>query len=119
MQLDLNLTQAPSFLPLTMLPCHPPHHGTRTISGWWGATGVIISNHISWSDILIHLEGYFCSFVARSNTQDMPFIGLISCALCDLKSSMDFKACCGSARRTAVGCTSWCLESIHTDLPRQ
>ena len=40
-----------------------------------------MSNHISWCDILIHLEGHFCSFVARSNTQDTPFIGLIACGL--------------------------------------
>ena len=43
--------------------------------------GVIISNHVSWADILVHLEGHFCSFVARSNTQDMPLIGLIRCAV--------------------------------------
>ncbi len=38
--------------------------------------GGIICNHCSYIDILVLLSRYFPSFVARSNTQDMPFIGL-------------------------------------------
>lgn len=38
--------------------------------------GGVICNHCSYIDILVLLSRYFPSFVARSNTQDMPFIGL-------------------------------------------
>ena len=37
----------------------------------------IVSNHISYMDIIVHLAHSFPSFVARGNTQDMPLIGLI------------------------------------------
>ena len=36
----------------------------------------MISNHCSYIDILILMSRYFPSFVARSNTQEMPLIGL-------------------------------------------
>lgn len=38
--------------------------------------GGIVSNHCSYVDVLILLSRYFPSFVARSNTKNMPFIGL-------------------------------------------
>ncbi len=38
--------------------------------------GAVISNHCSYFDILILMSRYFPSFVARSNTQDMPLIGV-------------------------------------------
>lgn len=38
--------------------------------------GAVISNHCSYFDILILMSRYFPSFVARSNTQDMPLIGI-------------------------------------------
>ena len=41
----------------------------------------IVSNHISYMDIIVHLGHSFPSFVARGNTQDMPLIGLIRWAL--------------------------------------
>ena len=59
-------------------------HGGEQLSV---AAGVIISNHVSWADILVHMEGHFCSFVARSNTQDMPLIGLIRFLHCLLHAS--------------------------------
>ena len=46
----------------------------------WGVAGAVISNHCSYIDILILMSRYFPSFVARSNTQEMPLIGLCRCA---------------------------------------
>ena len=37
----------------------------------------IVSNHISWCDILIHMSHSFPSFVARSQTRKTPIIGII------------------------------------------
>ena len=39
----------------------------------------IVSNHISWCDILIHMSHSFPSFVARSQTRKTPIIGIIRC----------------------------------------
>lgn len=38
----------------------------------------IVSNHLSWADILIHMNRSFPSFVARSGTERLPLIGIIS-----------------------------------------
>ena len=38
---------------------------------------VIVSNHVSYMDILVHMAHSFPSFVARGNTRDMPMLGLI------------------------------------------
>lgn len=38
---------------------------------------IIVCNHVSYMDILIHMAHYFPSFVARGNTRDMPLLGLI------------------------------------------
>ena len=37
----------------------------------------IVSNHVGWSDILLHMAKYFPSFVARKETQDLSMVGLI------------------------------------------
>lgn len=37
----------------------------------------VVSNHIGWADILIHMSRTLPSFVARDGTQDIPMIGLI------------------------------------------
>lgn len=37
----------------------------------------IVSNHIGWADILIHMSRNLPSFVARDGTQDIRMIGLI------------------------------------------
>lgn len=41
------------------------------------AAAVIVSNHVSYMDILVHMAHSFPSFVARGNTKDMPLLGLI------------------------------------------
>lgn len=41
----------------------------------------IVSNHCSWSDILVHMARSFPSFVARSATRELFMIGLIRCGL--------------------------------------
>eukprot|EP00884_Botryococcus_braunii_P016948 jgi/Botrbrau1/3937/Bobra.0365s0012.1 len=38
----------------------------------------IVSNHVSYLDIVLIVARYFPAFVARANTKDMPFIGPIS-----------------------------------------
>ncbi|KAK9810897.1 hypothetical protein WJX73_006580 [Symbiochloris irregularis] len=63
---------------------------------------VILSNHISYVDILVHLEHSFCSFVARSNTQDMPLIGPISRHLQCIMVDRDFKRKKKGAEEEAV-----------------
>lgn len=45
-------------------------------SGHAGAVG-IVSNHISWCDILLHMSHSFPAFVARSQTRRQPIIGII------------------------------------------
>lgn len=40
--------------------------------------GGVVSNHLSWCDILIHMSRSFPSFVARVGTEKLPFVGLIS-----------------------------------------
>ncbi|GFQ01247.1 lysophospholipid acyltransferase lpeat1 [Phtheirospermum japonicum] len=58
--------------------------------------GVIVSNHVSYIDILYHMSSSLPSFVAKSSVAKLPLVGLISkCLGCvyvqrDLKSS-DFK----------------------------
>lgn len=37
----------------------------------------IVSNHCSWCDILLHMNRYFPSFVAKHNTKDMLIVGAI------------------------------------------
>ena len=39
-------------------------------------TGAVISNHCSYLDILVLMSRYFPSFVARSNTAEMPLLGV-------------------------------------------
>lgn len=40
---------------------------------------VIVSNHVSYLDILVHMSHSAPSFVARGNTQDLPLIGVVRC----------------------------------------
>lgn len=37
----------------------------------------IVSNHLGWADILLHMARWFPSFVARDGTQDLPMVGMI------------------------------------------
>ena len=39
----------------------------------------MVSNHIGWADILVHMCHYFPSFVAREETASLPFIGVCWC----------------------------------------
>ncbi|CAL0305829.1 unnamed protein product [Lupinus luteus] len=43
-----------------------------------GRAGVIISNHVSYLDILYHMSSSFPSFVAKKSVSKLPFVGLIS-----------------------------------------
>ncbi|KAE9603578.1 putative plasmalogen synthase [Lupinus albus] len=43
-----------------------------------GGPGVIISNHVSYLDILYHMSSSFPSFVAKKSVSKLPFVGLIS-----------------------------------------
>ncbi len=44
----------------------------------------IVSNHISYLDIIVHCAHSFPSFVARGNTKDLPLVGLIRCPSCSM-----------------------------------
>ncbi|KAF7829696.1 lysophospholipid acyltransferase LPEAT1 isoform X1 [Senna tora] len=65
-----------------------------------GPPGVIISNHVSYLDILYHMSSSFPSFVAKRSVAKLPLVGLISkCLGCvyvqrESKSS-DFKGVSG------------------------
>ncbi len=41
----------------------------------------IVSNHLSWADILVHMSHFFPAFVARSSTASTMFVGSISKAM--------------------------------------
>ncbi|MQK22014.1 hypothetical protein EI013_26980, partial [Escherichia coli] len=43
-----------------------------------GRPGVIISNHVSYLDILYHMSSSFPSFVAKKSVSKLPLVGLIS-----------------------------------------
>lgn len=43
----------------------------------YSGAAAIVSNHISYLDILVHMAHSFPSFVARGNTKDLPLVGLI------------------------------------------
>ncbi|CAL8468772.1 g8313 [Coccomyxa elongata] len=51
----------------------------------------IVSNHISYLDIIVHCAHSFPSFVARGNTKDLPLVGLISKHLQCIYVNRDFK----------------------------
>ncbi|XP_024162949.1 lysophospholipid acyltransferase LPEAT1 isoform X1 [Rosa chinensis] len=69
-------------------------------SGEAGKPGAIISNHVSYLDILYHMSSSFPSFVAKRSVAELPLVGLISkCLGCvyvqrESKSS-DFKGVAG------------------------
>lgn len=60
--------------------------------------GAVISNHCSYFDILILMSRYFPSFVARSNTQDMPLIGVCSKHLQCIFVDREFKKGAGEIK---------------------
>ncbi|CAH9100300.1 unnamed protein product [Cuscuta epithymum] len=43
-----------------------------------GRAGVIVSNHVSYTDILYHMSSSFASFVAKKSVANLPLVGLIS-----------------------------------------
>lgn len=47
----------------------------------WGAA-VIVSNHVSYLDILVHMSHSAPSFVARGNTADLPLLGVVRLRPC-------------------------------------
>ena len=51
----------------------------RAMEGRKGiAVGAVLSNHIGWADILVHMSHYLPSFVARRETADLTFIGAVA-----------------------------------------
>nr|CAB3477023.1 unnamed protein product [Digitaria exilis] len=44
----------------------------------WGRPGAIVSNHVSYVDILYHMSASFPSFVAKESVSRLPLVGLIS-----------------------------------------
>ena len=42
-----------------------------------GTPPTIISNHVGWADILVHMALYFPSFVAKSGLRGVPLVGAI------------------------------------------
>ena len=56
-------------------------------------TGAVISNHCSYLDILVLMSRYFPSFVARSNTAEMPLLGVCRSAA-SLDSLFEPETCC-------------------------
>ena len=42
-----------------------------------GTPPTIISNHVGWADILVHMALYFPSFVAKSGLRTVPLVGAI------------------------------------------
>ena len=46
-----------------------------------GTPPTIISNHVGWADILVHMALYFPSFVAKSSVRNVPLVGAIWCAV--------------------------------------
>jgi len=64
--------------------------------------GAVISNHCSYFDILILMSRYFPSFVARSNTQDMPLIGICSKHLQCIFVDREFKTTKGDIKGAAA-----------------
>ncbi|MED6197389.1 Lysophospholipid acyltransferase lpeat1 [Stylosanthes scabra] len=89
------------WIPESHIPVHhdtdgDTKNGDKTQPEEVGRPGVVISNHISYLDILYQMSSVFPSFVAKRSVAKLPFIGLISkCLGCvyvqrESKSS-DFK----------------------------
>ena len=57
---------------------------------WWAA--VIVSNHVSYLDILVHMSHSAPSFVARGNTADLPLIGVIRWGPCVSRDARMFES---------------------------
>ncbi|KEH40102.1 phospholipid/glycerol acyltransferase family protein [Medicago truncatula] len=54
------------------------HQNPTSSSNETGRPGVIISNHVSYIDILYHMSNSFPSFVAKRSVGKIPLVGLIS-----------------------------------------
>ena len=48
----------------------PPKRGVTPVA--------VVSNHVSWSDILVHMAECFPSFVAKATIRKLPLVGVIS-----------------------------------------
>lgn len=76
----------------------------------------IVSNHISWCDILIHMSHSFPSFVARSQTRKTPIIGIIRCG----GPAAGRRTCRGHPMASQPGCAPpWCSPRMDCDLRPQ
>lgn len=64
----------------------------------------VVSNHMGWPDILIHMARYFPAFVARDGTQHLPMIGLIRWAGRQHRRRGSRRAAHTCARRTSAQC---------------
>jgi lysophosphatidylcholine acyltransferase / lyso-PAF acetyltransferase len=62
------------------------HHANGGVNGENGDTtashspplpGAVVSNHVGYCDILVHMAGGVSSFVARGATKDVPLVGVI------------------------------------------
>jgi hypothetical protein len=69
---DYLSTPPQSYVVVISLELHNP---SDTWGPCAGSAAAVVSNHISYLDIMIQVTRYFPSFVARGNTEDMPFIG--------------------------------------------
>ncbi|WVY89930.1 hypothetical protein V8G54_035444 [Vigna mungo] len=87
--------------------------------------GVIISNHVSYLDILYHMYASFPSFVAKRSVAKLPLLGLISkclgCVLVQRESkSSDFKGVSGfwiySGRLACVGVSQLSSDSAYSSV---
>ena len=76
----------------------------------------IVSNHVGWADILVHMSRNLPSFVARDGTQNIRMIGLIRRAPCAAtRTRMRACAClraCGHARACAHAAVRACMR-VH------
>ncbi|TKY57733.1 Lysophospholipid acyltransferase LPEAT1 [Spatholobus suberectus] len=81
-------------IPRTRIENHTTTQENNTRSEDMRRTGVIISNHVSYLDILYHMSSSFPSFVAKRSVAKLPLVGLFSkCLGCVLvqQESKDLK----------------------------
>ncbi|XP_019174960.1 PREDICTED: lysophospholipid acyltransferase LPEAT1-like [Ipomoea nil] len=58
---------------------HREHHGTNAAENKEAErAGVIVSNHVSYVDILYHMSSSSASFVAKKSVANLPLVGLVS-----------------------------------------
>jgi hypothetical protein len=101
------------------------HGGSNGSINGSGAVPVvgIVSNHLSWCDILLHMSHSFPCFVARAQTSSQPIIGIIRCTrrvcVCVLvqggmPSPLPGSLICCSITLTAQGLTPPLLHLVRT-----